>query len=1140
MNKLFTKIVGAALGLTMAIGVGVAVSSRDAIKAEAATSELTFDLTSNPGDWPTTNSTTATDYTYTLNNVDYVFNLKNIKQNSGYLMCTYTASLGLPAIAGKKLTKVVASNSSQCSTSTRVGVSSSNSSASYISGGAYQTWSTQSSSYTYNLSSTAANTMYYLYITNKNCQMTQLVLTYVDAETAQTITVSPSSKSVYVDETITLTTDQTSTGWSITGNNTIGATLSRSAGKSTVVSATSAGSVTVRASGTGLSTVDNTLTFNARPATAYISPAKSSTSGYTGQNESISFTYGYLAGSLSVVSNDTNVVTVGTPSLNAGSGTVQFNFVGAGTNVAVDFKDGSTTLATVTVGVTKTAFTTSPVASATIKTGKTVTLTAVLNSGGTINWSSDDTSVATVAGGVVTGVAAGSTTITATSADDSSVHVESEITVVPAPAYETGFESADGFEADNVYNTTKEHEGPSGHQWKFYYGTPTTDAPITGSQCAQLRKYNGMSGNPYLEMEFDVTDGHGISFNAKCGTASGYGVEVFYSTDSGSSYTSLLTKSVGTSATTVSAEIATYISSARFKILFTGDNPSSGNRKMSIDDVEITTMAEPTDPTITITSKDGSGMMSGILGDIQEVTYTTAYASGLTLNWVLTDTASVVDWEAPYVEFKAVGADATLTAQLLDSNEDVVAYDTITLHTLVPLLDVKVNGASRSNYALYADGSITITATPTNKPDSATLVWTTDDTEEDYSTFNTSTGLFEAKASGSVHLVVEMMYKGNAVASDFLNITISALEEPTLVISTGTGKTSYKFGEEIDTTDWSATYTDNHGVAHTDVLNDLEFDSLDFIGTKAIKATYNGTVSNTVNITVTNNGATCDTETILEGSGFSSSSMPSGWSHSGAGSDYAASHAPYRLKMDGTGDKVIATVNTSASVIYVELGVKLASGATTCTFDVTAKDSGGNDVATGVLSFDGAQNATLTDSTSLSYANGKTVTSIEFSFNKGSANVGVGTGSVSVNNAASFASRQALAWARYFLEQTDGYCEASISSSVKTNIINEYNWMIAESKAAFKDADIVRGKGVSYDNDLSEALSRYVNMIEEKGYSDADFLNLGNDVINKSSTLINGLREIQQNSTSALILVVSMMGLAAVGGYFFLRKRKEQ
>ena len=139
---------------------------------------LTFPFTSNISGWPTTNESTLTEHTYTLNNVNYTFALKNVKCNAGYLMCTTIAVLGLPAIENYKLTKVVASNSSGCSTSTKVGISSSSSSDSYISGGALQTWSTTGSSYTYNLSSTEANTMYYLYVTNKNAQVVGLELTY--------------------------------------------------------------------------------------------------------------------------------------------------------------------------------------------------------------------------------------------------------------------------------------------------------------------------------------------------------------------------------------------------------------------------------------------------------------------------------------------------------------------------------------------------------------------------------------------------------------------------------------------------------------------------------------------------------------------------------------------------------------------------------------------------------------------------------------------------------------------------------------------------------------------------------------------------------------------------------------------------
>lgn len=151
---------------------------------------LTFDVSKNPGSWPTENSTTLTNYTYTLDDVKYTFGLKNVKCNGGYLMLTETAALGLPAIENYKLTNVVAKNSGGCSTSVNVGVSSSSASASYIDGGAAQTWATKSSSYTYNLSGTSNNTVYYLYVTSMNAQIVSLELTYEVAGDTPTKTLS--------------------------------------------------------------------------------------------------------------------------------------------------------------------------------------------------------------------------------------------------------------------------------------------------------------------------------------------------------------------------------------------------------------------------------------------------------------------------------------------------------------------------------------------------------------------------------------------------------------------------------------------------------------------------------------------------------------------------------------------------------------------------------------------------------------------------------------------------------------------------------------------------------------------------------------------------------------------------------------
>ena len=186
------------------------------------TMELTFPLTSNPGGWPTAQSATLTNYVYTLNEVDYTFALKNVKCNSGYLMIYQVGVVGLPAIDGYKLITVAASNSNGCSTSVKVGISNSGTEANYIDGGDIQTWSTTGSTYTYNLTSTDVNTMYYLYVTNKNAQVTSLTLTYEQeggTPSVATPTFSPAAGTYYEAQNVTIacTTDEATIYYTLDG-----------------------------------------------------------------------------------------------------------------------------------------------------------------------------------------------------------------------------------------------------------------------------------------------------------------------------------------------------------------------------------------------------------------------------------------------------------------------------------------------------------------------------------------------------------------------------------------------------------------------------------------------------------------------------------------------------------------------------------------------------------------------------------------------------------------------------------------------------------------------------------------------------------------------------------------------------------
>lgn len=136
-------------------------------------------------DWPSADNNGGTYKAKAEDGTEYSFVLgKNIYYGTGstskYVMLKATTSLGLPVIAGKALKKVVATGSTGHSVSTQVGISSAADAATYVTttpNATYETWATQGADHTYELDGDA-DTMYYIYVTNKNCQIAKLVLTY--------------------------------------------------------------------------------------------------------------------------------------------------------------------------------------------------------------------------------------------------------------------------------------------------------------------------------------------------------------------------------------------------------------------------------------------------------------------------------------------------------------------------------------------------------------------------------------------------------------------------------------------------------------------------------------------------------------------------------------------------------------------------------------------------------------------------------------------------------------------------------------------------------------------------------------------------------------------------------------------------
>ncbi len=165
-------------------------------------------------------------------------------------------------------------------------------------------------------------------------------------------------------------------------------------------------------SGGGSTVYPNAISLTAASNSITIGATTQLTVGYTPSGTNVkNVTYTSSNESVATVSN-TGLVT----GVAQGSVTI---------TATAEASEGTTVTATTSISVTPVSVTGVSLSSnsETIKVGKTVTLAATVSPSNAtnknVNWSSSDTSVATVSGGVVSGVAAGTATITVTTVDGS-------------------------------------------------------------------------------------------------------------------------------------------------------------------------------------------------------------------------------------------------------------------------------------------------------------------------------------------------------------------------------------------------------------------------------------------------------------------------------------------------------------------------------------------------------------------------------------------------------------------------------------------------------------------------------------------------------------------------------------------------
>lgn len=190
-NIVKVKVEGATASGTQTLTISVdGGNSQDVtinIVDESAAPTISLDFTNDeifPTDFPS--GSTDAKKTEEDNPDEYTFNGYTLKihsaggyyKNAGYLMLKNAKCyIEFPVINGKKLVKVVASNSSTTSTTLSMAIQDTN--GAIVTGGESQKWSTQNSSYTYILTGTSVDTAYRIVQTSsKNAQISKLDLYY--------------------------------------------------------------------------------------------------------------------------------------------------------------------------------------------------------------------------------------------------------------------------------------------------------------------------------------------------------------------------------------------------------------------------------------------------------------------------------------------------------------------------------------------------------------------------------------------------------------------------------------------------------------------------------------------------------------------------------------------------------------------------------------------------------------------------------------------------------------------------------------------------------------------------------------------------------------------------------------------------
>ena len=417
--------------------------------------------------------------------------------------------------------------------------------------------------------------------------------------------------------------------------------------------------------------------------------------------------------------------------------------------------------------------------STTINLGKTETLIATVSADEgadtTVTWTTSDDTVATVDGGVVTASSSkvGTATITATAGSKSAT---CDVTVNDPNAV-TDILTASSISNPSSYSAWSNKKSTSN---AVYAGYSTG-----GNNYIQIRTSDNSSG-----VVTTVSGGtiKSISVTFTNNTQSGRIVEVYAKNSAYTQASDLFSDQSTTTGENV-AHLTCNGSNNTVSYTFESDYTFFGIRSSSnalyLSNITVLWGVKAADePEISITSGT-DGVMSGKLGDIDSVEYSVDYKEktpgDYTIDWAVTDNDSIIDFDNGDFEFVGLGVDATITVQLKKSGS-IVDSDSVKASVLVPTVAIKaLSGESVVSNSLLVekDDEGQLGFDVTNEPDNhVTYEWLSSD-DGTYFTFDDSDGTYIANANTPentpVELTLTMKYNGTAVASNTIEITVDTL-----------------------------------------------------------------------------------------------------------------------------------------------------------------------------------------------------------------------------------------------------------------------------------------------------------------------------------------------------------------------------